>query len=78
MSYFAIQVDPHLDLQTQQQGARAPGTSTLDEIGVSSQRVAEWREVRDAGEDAVERTIRRAFPLRIADLVARFIYVLTP
>ena len=43
--------------------ARAPRTTaavTLSEIGVSRQRLSEWREVRDAGEDAVEEAINTA------------------
>lgn len=42
--------------------ARSPGnsTATLEELGVSSQRVSEWRAVRDAGEEAVEDAIREA------------------
>ncbi len=40
--------------------ARSPGISELDEIGVTSQRVSEWREVRDAGEGVVDEVIARA------------------
>jgi hypothetical protein len=32
---------------------RGPGVATLEEIGVSSQRLSEWRELRDAGETRV-------------------------
>jgi phage N-6-adenine-methyltransferase len=34
--------------------------ATLDELGVTSQRVAEWRELRDAGEDVVDQAIQAA------------------
>lgn len=43
--------------------ARTPGTSapaTYDELGVTSQRVAEWRELRNAGEDVVDQAIQTA------------------
>lgn len=41
--------------------AREAGeVATREELGVSTQRVAEWREVRDAGEENVERVIRRS------------------
>ena len=34
--------------------ARSSGIATLAEIGISSQRLSEWRELRDAGPEAVE------------------------
>lgn len=40
--------------------APKPAPAKLEEIGVSSQRVAEWRKVRDAGEDVVEQAIQSA------------------
>jgi phage N-6-adenine-methyltransferase len=42
--------------------ARNPGNgaATYDELGVTSQRVAEWRELRDAGEDVVAEAIQAA------------------
>lgn len=43
-------------------GARTAGTlpATYGELGVSSQRVAEWRELRDAGESVIEEAIQSA------------------
>ncbi|MFZ1415285.1 MAG: hypothetical protein WAS73_12010, partial [Defluviicoccus sp.] len=43
-------------------GARTAGTlpATYDELGVSSQRIAEWRELRDAGEAVVDEAIDAA------------------
>jgi N6-adenosine-specific RNA methylase IME4 len=40
--------------------ARSPGMATFEDIGVSSQRVSEWRQLRDAGEETVETAIDRA------------------
>jgi hypothetical protein len=42
--------------------SRGSGTdpATLDEIGISSQRFAEWRELHDASENAVEAAIQSA------------------
>lgn len=39
---------------------RASDLATLDDIGVSKQRVSEWREVRDAGDEIVNETIDAA------------------
>jgi ParB family chromosome partitioning protein len=37
-----------------------PRTATLNELGLDRRRVAEWRELRDAGEDIVDRAIQAA------------------
>lgn len=39
---------------------RTSDNATLSDLGVSRQRVSEWREVRDAGEGAVEEALRNA------------------
>jgi phage N-6-adenine-methyltransferase len=39
---------------------RTPDISTLDQLGVDRRRVAEWRDVRDAGEHVVEQAIESA------------------
>jgi phage N-6-adenine-methyltransferase len=36
------------------------GAATYEELGVTSQRVAEWRELRDAGEEIVDQAIQAA------------------
>jgi phage N-6-adenine-methyltransferase len=43
-------------------GARTAGTvpATFGELGISSQRVAEWRALRDAGEHVIDEAIRAA------------------
>jgi ParB family chromosome partitioning protein len=43
-------------------GARSAGTvpATFGELGISSQRVAEWRELRDAGERVIDEAIQAA------------------
>ena len=43
-------------------GARTAGTvpATFGELGISSQRVAEWRELRDAGEHVIDEAIQAA------------------
>jgi hypothetical protein len=42
------------------QGSGTSSAATLDELGVSRQRLSEWREVRDAGPDVVESAIQEA------------------
>jgi phage N-6-adenine-methyltransferase len=44
------------------QGVRGPDTfpATYDELGLSRQRVAEWRELRDAGEPVIDEAIQEA------------------
>jgi hypothetical protein len=55
---------PGLDRAACESGisSRGSGTdpATLDEIGISSQRFAEWRELHDASENAVEAAIQSA------------------
>ena len=40
--------------------SRSRTPPAFDDLGISRQRVAEWREIRDAGESTVEAAIRRA------------------
>jgi ParB family chromosome partitioning protein len=42
------------------QGSDTSSAATLDELGISRQRLSEWREVRDAGPDVVESAIQEA------------------
>jgi N6-adenosine-specific RNA methylase IME4 len=41
-------------------GQHGEDVRTLDNLGLDRRRVAEWREVRDAGDDVVERALRNA------------------
>ena len=53
-----IDADPHLGKHGgDRSNVRGPD---LEDIGVSRQRLSEWREVRDAGEQVVEGALRRA------------------
>ena len=42
------------------QGAGDRTEATYDDLGISSQRVSEWRDIRDAGEEAIEDAIQTA------------------
>ncbi|WP_425408219.1 hypothetical protein [Hyphococcus sp.] len=66
------QADGALAKQRQRSNVRGADVSEMDEIGVSRQRVAEWREVRDAGAENVERVIRRAVDYTAAKVGAFF------
>jgi hypothetical protein len=54
------QANDEVATRGQRSNARSPGVSELGELGVSSQRVSEWRDIRDAGEPVVEGVITRA------------------
>lgn len=52
--YDAAQAKGSAATRGQRSNARGSGISDLDELGLSSQRISEWREVRDAGPEVVE------------------------
>ena len=62
--------------QGERANARTAGVSELDELGVSSQRVSEWRKLRNMGPEAVDAAIDdakgRRFPSFLGVNFVRF------
>jgi len=55
-----IDADPNVAPRGWKSDVQRSDITTLDDIGVSRQRLAEWRGVRDAGEEVVEEAIQEA------------------